>query len=406
MPTDRRAPELIFHIGHHKTGSTAIQKVLAAGGLRIEGKRILYPCQGNHNYLYRHVHAWLDGGRIAPGTPDRPGLAAIGRSIAETDCDYVVLSGEEFEGADPAGLKKVIETFFAPHVGDYSVLCYVRPHAARTLSNFAEQTKTGLFFGDPEESHNRAIDSGRFQYARNLGRWFQDMDGRFLLRAMRPASLRGGSVVEDFAHAAFPAEAGRISIDTNLVANESLCIEDLLIIRIVQQELRKRGRGMRIMMGWEFARLLAAEEGLSQRTKPALHRSLAERIRRDYLEDARALDARYFADDPVFVRELDLAVEKAIPVAQSWRPEDYFSTDMLRSIRAMARLIGEMAENKSGNWAEFLRTIRHKTEKSPRRCKPAPAAAGEEAGTGARPARGPASLRRRLGRVVSRFRAG
>lgn len=357
--------KLVFHVGDHKTGSSSIQQVLAKGDIRLEGKTLLYPCRSNHNYLFRHVQAFLKNGQFPPGEPGLPGLRKLRTLMERTEADYTVLSGEEFENAHPEGLARVMDKFLLPHASDHLVLCYLRPHAGRVLSSFVEQTKIGFCAVDLEEYHRNSRQKERFIYAGRMADWRAQFSRHFVMRPMVRDRLFRKSVVWDFVQAAFGEDTARASVEEGTAANESLCLEDLMLLKEVQTPARHRGRPLRIMLGWEIARLVAEEQRQGPRTKPALHRSLAEQIRKDYLEDAEQMDRLYFPDDPVFVQELDRAVDEAIPEAQSTRPEDYFGPDMLAHVRVLARLVDEMLDNDKGNWSVFLRDRRHDAQFGP-----------------------------------------
>lgn len=352
-------PKLVLHIGHRKSGSSSIQQALARDEVRLADKTILYPCRVNHNYLRRHVDTFGENGEILADRDGMPNLERLERLISRAQQDYVVVSGEEFESASPRVTYQAMKRFMLPHVSDHAVLCYVRPHAARVLSSFAENIKNGQALDTLEQFHRRSRKRGRFVYAPRLTDWHLQFGERLRLRPMVRDALKRGSVLDDFVVQAFGQDAAGARLPEGAVANESLCIEDLMVLKIVQKQVRHRGKALSMMLGWEVARLLNAGETRRRRTKPALHKALAEDIRRDYLEDARALDRGFFADAPVFERELDRSVDTALAEAQSWRPRDHFRHDAIIGIQAMARLVDEMLDNAKGNWPAYLRETRY-----------------------------------------------
>lgn len=375
---------LIFHIGHHKTGSTTIQDALARGELRAGDRRILYSAGMAHNYLRRHFDAFAADGTILPGSARFPGLSELSARLGRGDYDDAIFSAEEFEGADPAAMNRVLGRFFLPHVEDHRILCWVRPHAARTLSSFAEQLKLGLFGGDPGEFHSRTLRAGRLAYATRLAPWRATFGDRFRVRPMVRGLLAGGSILEDFAAEAFgPGVAAAFGGGGS--ANESLPLEDLALLRHLQSRLEGRGRKLRHAFGWEMAHLLSARPRPGTPTRLALHRRLAERIRADYRADARALDRGIFAATPVMERELDRAVDEALPEAQSLDPRDHFAPAELRAVEVMADLAVALLSNEGRRWTDHL--VLRRME----RLHGAEAGTEAEAGSGARtPRRGAA----------------
>lgn len=348
--SDRR---LIFHIGHHKTGSTSIQNALARGDITLPGRRILYSTRMAHNYLRQHFDAWADRGATLAGSPGFLGLDQIAALLAAGDYDDAVFSGEEFEDIAPAHFRGVLERFFLPHVQEHRILCWVRPHAARTLSSFAEQTKIGVFGGDPDSFHRRAAKVGRFRYDARLTPWTRSFGAAFIARPMVRDVMAQGSAVHDFAAQAFgPAAQVAASGDT---ANESLCLEDLVILRHLQGRIQDRDRSLRHAFGWEMARMLGAHPRPGGATRLALHKSLAERIHADYRRDARALDKTLFAATPVMLRELERAVDTALPAPQSLEPADHFSADELRWLDLLADTVLMSLGNAPETWQAYLR---------------------------------------------------
>src|SRR5690606_25307035 len=111
--------------------------------------------------------------------------------------------------------------------------------------------------------------------------------------------------------------------------------------------------------GWAFGRRLAAAAQPSD--GPAgerlrLHRDLARRLRDDYREDARALDAEFFSDmgGPMSAA-LEAAPGRAAARAQSVRAEDVFAPQELRRIRAWADFTAGLLLERPGDWSARFR---------------------------------------------------
>ena len=357
MLSDALGRKLVFHIGHHKTGSTTIQEAFATGGVTLDAGRVFYPGRMAHNYLTRHFEAFAAKGRTLQGSPGFPGLAQISDDLRRGEFDVAVLSGEEFEGADPRAVHKVLQRFMLPHVTDHAVVCYVRPHAARILSSFAENVKLGLFSGTPEDFFAKSARGGRFFYARKLVEWDRTFRGHFRLRPMIRTELSGGSVLQDFVETAFgPERPARVA--PVAAANESLGLEDLLLVKLVQEQLVSRDRKLRHAMGWQIAPALAAAHRTDAKgggaTRLMLHKALAEQIRTTYRNDARELDAQFFGNRPLMQGELDRAVDEAVPSAQSHDPADHFNAATIRAVKVLSEQINLMLDHEQGAWPTFL----------------------------------------------------
>ena len=84
----------IFHIGTHKTGSTAIQSFLFANRNRLLKSGILYPSVGLKDKAH-HNAAWtLKAGDI---NKTKALFLKIEREASSYEVDTVLLSSEEFE---------------------------------------------------------------------------------------------------------------------------------------------------------------------------------------------------------------------------------------------------------------------------------------------------------------------
>lgn len=354
MSASRTDRTLVFHIGHQKTGTTTIQNALAAGRIKLRDMRILYTARMAHNYLKQHVARFAADGSVAMGRPGMPGLPEIARLLETEEYDYAVFSGEAFADFNADDLRKAMRQFMLPHVTDHRVLCYLRPHAARVLSSFAEQTKVGLHHGTLAEYHDKSLKNERFRYDMKLAPWVTAFGTAFVVRPMVRNELAQGSVLHDFVQTAF-GSAVEAQIEAGTDANESLCLEDLMLVKIVQGVIAQRNKGIRLELGWAIAtKLLGEADPTRSRTKLKMHRALAERIRTDYAEDARRTDRRFFGGRPILQGELDRAVEESVATPMSVEPSDYFTADEVRAIRTMAELVNDMLDRQPKQWPAFF----------------------------------------------------
>lgn len=358
MTATPKPRKLLFHIGHHKTGTTSIQYAFATDRVKLQGGRILYPAKLTHNYLRNHVETYVREGRLLPGAPGAPGLAAISERLQHGNFDVAVFSGENFERANPVELRQAMSEFLLPHVTDHAIICYVRPYAGRILSSFSENLKLGLFSGSMDDFAKEIMASERLSYARNLTDWAETFGEHLLVRPMIRAELVEGDALRDFIHTGFGPDAA-VTISPGQAANESLCVEDLLVVKMLQDRLGSCERALRHSMGWNLATALAqtARDG-QPGTKLQLHKSLAETIRTAYGEDAEAMDSRFFAGRPLFRDDLDRSVDEALAEPQSLDLADYFSADALRTTSVLVSQIAMMLGNEAGNWSHFLRDRR------------------------------------------------
>lgn len=354
MSASRTGRTLVFHIGHQKTGTTTIQNAFAAGRVKLRDRHILYPARMAHNYLKQHVARFAADGSVSMGRPGMPGLPEIARVLETEEFDYAVFSGEAFADFSADDLRKAMRQFMLPHVSDHRVLCYLRPHAARVLSSFAEQTKIGLHHGTLADYHDKSLKNERFRYDMKLAPWVAAFGAAFVVRPMVRSELVQGSVLHDFVQAAFGSGV-EAQIEAGADANESLCLEDLMLVKVVQGVIAKRNKNIRLELGWAIAtKLLGDADPTRRRTKLKLHRALAERIRADYAEDARRTDRCFFGGRPILQTELDRAVEESVAAPMSVDPSDHFTADEVRAIRAMAELVNDMLGRQPKQWPSYF----------------------------------------------------
>ena len=351
-PAPSPVRRLAVHIGDHKTGSTSIQYAFAAGQVGLGGAAIAYPTDLNHSYLRKHLAAWGTG----PTEEAERVFRRLARRIRQSGAPGALISAEALEGTDPGVLKAVLERFFTRAARETRVIAYVRPHGPRFLSNFAEQVKIGFFSGDLEAylTHIRARE--RLDYAPRFAALRAAFGADFILRPMLREALKSGSVLEDFVHHAFGPEAA-ITPGAG-AANESLSLEDLMRLKVLQSRLSAQPQKLRHAVGWEVARLAGALPAPATRTKLHLHRSLAEQIRAAYLEDARALDADFFDGKPLMEDALTEAVDSAPAEAQPLEPEAWFSAGEMRSLALYADFAASLLTEKGTNWVPVLRQRR------------------------------------------------
>lgn len=354
---------LVFHIGDHKTGSTAIQSAFAQAQVSLGDRSVFYPAKLAHNYLKQHCNAYA-----APhATGGRKKAIAVFRKLAarvrESDADFSLISAEEMEWVDPEVLHDIITRYFADTVDEIHVIAYVRPHAARLLSSFAERTKLGIphiLSGTLDTLFEETLERRRFHYEPRFSTWRRLFGDQFTLRPMIREHLDQGDVVKDFIRHAFATHDFQI---TGVgAANASLDLEDLMRLKVLQRHLLEHRNQPRFrhMLGWEFSRILATLPAPQTQTKLRLHRSLAERLHTTYLADAQAMDQSFFDRAPLLENALTGALEAAVDTPQSVEPADYLPPSDLRSLAVLSKVICGMLENDGQDWPDFLHAKRTK----------------------------------------------
>ena len=350
---------LIIHIGDHKTGSTSIQKAFAQGRVTLKGKSIFYPAKFAHNSLKQHCKVYAKDKLVPARDKAIDKFKRLAARIRKAKTDYCLISAEAFEVIPPAVFHDIVTTYFTDSADQIRVVGYVRPHAARLLSSFAERIKIGVpnvLTGSLESFHDQMREARRYYYHDRFSALRTLFGDQFTLRPMIRNQLYGNSVVDDFVHHGFGET--QFSIEEMGAVNESLSLEDLMRLKVLQSHLLvNQPPKLRHNLGWEFLRLVTDMPPLKNQTKLRLHKTIAQTIHDTYLEDARDLDATFFDQQPLMENELNRALEDAIETPHSIEPSEYLSDSDIRSLTVLSKIITEMFEHRTGEWPAFLRKI-------------------------------------------------
>lgn len=342
--------KLVFHIGSFKSGSTAIQSALASKAYDCAGCRILYPGTGPKEGAEktRGQHGPLADTLLPSKAQERKKhqqFSRIARHIETTGADIVVISAEKFEYAEPHALQAGIERYFPDLADRVQIVFYVRPHAERLLSGYAERVKHGLFLGSVEELHRKTralsrADQRGFFYHPRLLQWRGVFGARLTVRPMIRDLLFQSDVVADFFQQIL--EDRPFSLAPAQVKNSSPTLEDLAVVRYFHQTARDLGLPHRQQerFGLKLTQALAGG-GQSGGTKLALHRSLAEEVLATYGADAAALDQDFFSGRPM-QDALQRTRDSAIPAPQPIDAAEFLDPGQMRQVAAWARTSTDM----------------------------------------------------------------
>lgn len=354
--------ELIVHLGDTKTGSTTLQGVLKEEAYRLpEGKSLLYPGKGlNHNHLPRS----LSHKKEAERADHR--FKGIFRAFKGSDDDFAVVSAENFQGVDPERLQEKIAAHWPGLEDRMRLISYVRPHAEKLLSSFAEQTKFGRAPGGVQQFYKQMSRHGTLDYVPRFRKWKAVFGERFELRPFVRSELYQQDVVQDFFQ--FLLRGPGAQIQDIAVANTSPSVAQIALLRKVHEAFlgdRDRSAGPRELA--VLGRLLFAEfrkVGLgSDSGKLLIPSPMMGEFTKRYREDAATLDAEFFAGTPMS-DALRAAPEKLSGPLQPLKAEAYFSEETIRAIEVLSSLLGQLGEHDSKTFYGLARglldTQRHK----------------------------------------------
>nr|WP_011116734.1 hypothetical protein [Ruegeria sp. PR1b]AAN05128.1 RB107 [Ruegeria sp. PR1b] len=345
---------LIFHLGDCKTGSTSIQTAFAQERVQLQDASVTYPADLAMNAMARNFSAYHEAKTPGDKAKAEARIAAFAKRLHQADSDFIVISAEDFEWVPVSVFQELYSRYFTGIADELRLISYVRPHAARLLSGYSERTKLGVVpaMNDSMETFvERQKDRKLFFYQPRFAAWRDAFGDAFQLRPMIPAQLHQGSVVQDFLHHAFGGLPTKLIGDE--AANQSLCLEDLMRLKVVQRHLTVSA-DVRHTIGWDIMHKFADMPPANPATKLRLHKSLAKDIRATYLEDARALDKTFFGKAPLMERELKAAIKNAADTPQRLEPSDHLAPEELRSLRLLAKVINGLLQEKGVDWPAAL----------------------------------------------------
>ncbi len=340
--------EIVFHLGDCKTGTTSIQSMLATGAWKSDLGDIVYPARVNHIPLAKT----LTETREMQFETKR--FTKIRQAFDASNADYGVISAEHFEFVDPARLHAAIQRHLPAYAGRIRLLAYVRPHADRLVSTFAERTKKGMFHQPLAAMHEKLVKDRLLFYTPRFEKWRALFGEAFTLRPFVRDRLYQGDVVQDFLHHLLGSEAFDITRPTG--HNESLSVEDIAMLRAIHRHIHQDTKTHKLQqqaLGWYMSEFLAAIPDKGS-TKPALHKALATRLTETYAADAAALDAMFFDATPMS-DALAAAPGKAVEQAQSFRAVDHYDAGQLRQFKAWAQLLLRMMKADPGHFSWAMR---------------------------------------------------
>lgn len=327
---------LVLHIGDYKTGSTAIQTMLAQGDCQPEGLRLFtYGATGNHSGLARSLNARK---ALYPGR-----WQVAERKLAEADWDVAVLSSELFEQSAPMDVATAIQTHFPQYWEDLTVIAYIRPHFSRMLSQCAENLKLGYETGGFDSFLDRFRRVDRLRYFQRMERWRKAFGPRLIVRPFLRDRLAGGDVRRDFLDQALRGVPYRLS-DRGPDDNASLPLAELALMRRLQRRFHSDAAihlDNRTAFGKQFGLLLRQFPAKRPEARLRLPLAWYEALREEFALDAQRMDAAWFAG-PCLAPQIERAGSNVTKEAQSLKAETYFSEETLRQADIWADMMARL----------------------------------------------------------------
>lgn len=352
--------ELIIHLGDTKTGSTSIQSALASRLCSAPGASFSYPTKFNHNGLAATLHKKRRFGDRAVS------FKRLNAAFEKSDAEYGVISAEHFQMVDPSDLRQSIETHWPKLSNNVRLVAYVRPHAGKFLSAFAEHVKLGAGKETLEEAFAAASKTDRFDYVQRFEKWREIFGDCFVLRPFVREQLFRADVVADFFKLVLQHE--NFELGDTVSANASLTVSQLSLIREMHRQVRSKlapRNGPQVKDAQSALGRIIAEHlrlnGLGQNSEaPRMPASLVDSFTSRYSTDAAALDAGFFDGTPM-TDALETIHLKATTAQQSLNAADHFSADVIDSVHVFADVLAGIIAESPERLKKDIQNIRAKT---------------------------------------------
>lgn len=302
--------ELVLHIGHPKTGTTALQTVLTGNRAMLLDAGVAYPA-GSEPSGYKHSLArpYLNG---TDGISLRRKTGLEGDALRDVSLRYweslkaelrttahrqVVLSCENlFSTPTSDGFRQKLSAI----CDSVTVVAYLRSPAKRILSQLNQNVRMFKSFELPPAEFYRpvieAYRSGGFD--------------RISLNLFEPKAMLDGDVVSDFAAKYLPEGLAPLSRAGVERSNESVSNEALSLLLETSTRWLAEGRpDMHQRRAGLVAKIAAADLALGGETRPSLRPEVAEAL------TARSTDLPWLRDScGIVFGDVDYGlVGKALP---------------------------------------------------------------------------------------------
>ena len=321
-------PNLIFHLGDRKCGSTSIQHTLGQGLWHSDQGTLAYMAKDHNGPLAQSLVDMSD-----TGLAERR-FANLAQRLGRVTADVAVVSAETFEDVAPKALAAMIEAHLPEYRNSLRLIAYVRLHAGRILSGFAEQIKRGQSLSDLAGFFAEGVFLERFTCFERFKSWKDTFGDQFELRVMDRTLLKDACVVRDFIDYALGGV--EFSLEGQVDANPSLCLEDLAVLREMHR-IMAAAPARSSALGAQLGSILSGMARV-QSSRLMFPQALVQDTIDLCLTDAQSLDDGFFDGTPMADALMSLSAQAVADMA-SVRIEDHYSVDQIRMIQSLIKIM-------------------------------------------------------------------
>lgn len=305
---------LYLHIGFNKTGSTSIQRDLAANAEQLAARGVLYPANPKEAHVQRRQHVplaaaladvpvhWMS--RQKRATLDQA-PAAFRAAVQASSAEKIILSSEGFGelSVTPKAAARVAE---ALSDFDVRVIAYIRRQDSYFLSTYQEGVKGGRTQPFDFDSYPQ---NKWMHFGRRLAPWRKAFGpGRVIVRPFEPSFWPGRELFRDFLAAAQIPSDGLVMAPPK---NESLDFRAVELLRRLNAAHMHQDsswyREHRHPLRLQLMKVLESRKGAAQLLTGKAQRKMSlspeqAGILRDYFrqENSRALEGTGIDPDAFF----------------------------------------------------------------------------------------------------------
>lgn len=341
---------LVVHIGDPKNGSSSIQNALAKGLWKCDSRTIEMSPNRNEVNLAKSLRKTGD---IEVRDSRFATLADWARN---SDADFGIVSSEFFSQIQPERLREALEKHLPELLSDIRIVAYVRPHAERFVSTYAQRVKTGLYVRDMRPLLTALSTDLALNYHPRFSSWKNVFGDAFTLRPFVRDALQNNDVVADFFH--FILEGEPFTLQDPGVANRSLGVQQIAAMRAFQKTLIRQevSKNVRAVLGGAIGHCVG-EISIGKVEKLYLDKSMLGKVEAYFRKDARDTDSAFF-DSPWLENAMDRTLAKAVDEVQSTRSRDHHDLKKIAEIENLAVSCATVIGNRPKIWRAANNVLR------------------------------------------------
>ena len=195
-------PNILLHIGRHKTGTSALQNAFIASRAALLAAGVDYPLSGLRRIAHHPIAEAIHEHSLRQS--DFMALDLIRDFRAEIDCAqtaWMLISSEAFQRCQP---RDVARLFNGHHV---MVVVYLRDQLSYLQSSYLQEVQADAYQGSIEDFAATYFDAN---YQEFVDSWIEVFGERnVLVRIFQKNFLRNGDIVSDFFSVLLPRLVGK-----------------------------------------------------------------------------------------------------------------------------------------------------------------------------------------------------